>query len=176
MLNKEGYIEVVKTSLGSTFTSGLIEWLDSIHYFTAPAAKKHHGAKKHGLVVHSLQVAAELRALTDSLNLQWMRPESPEIVGILHDVCKTNDYIWDTDVEDIAWNDHQIMSGHGDKSVIMLAGHFNLTEEEAACIQFHMGAFTAKEQWQYYSEAIKRWPNVLYAHTADMIASQIKGI
>ena len=58
----------------------------------------------------------------------------------------------------------------------MLAGHFNLTEEEAACIQFHMGAFTEKEQWQYYSEAIKRWPNVLYTHTADMIASQIKGV
>lgn len=170
--------ELVTEKIGDLASYHLLTWLHSIEYFDAPAAKSHHGASKSGLLRHSLQVAAELRTLTDKLGLKWIRPESPEIIGLLHDVCKTDDYKWDWKVskDHIEWNDDQIMEGHGDKSVLMIAGHFDLTEEEAACIQFHMGAFTDKEQWKYYSKAIKKWPNVLYTHTADMIASQIVGI
>jgi hypothetical protein len=36
-----------------------------------------------------------------------------------------------------------------------------------------MGAFDDKERWSYYNHAIKLYPNVLYTHTADMIASAI---
>ena len=58
----------------------------------------------------------------------------------------------------------------------MLMGLINLTDEETMCIRYHMGAFTDQKEWEYYTRAVKKYPNVLYTHTADMIASQIKGI
>ncbi|MEG2566735.1 MAG: hypothetical protein RSA84_11060, partial [Acinetobacter sp.] len=69
-----------------------------------------------------------------------------------------------------------IWSGHGDKSVLMLAPWIGLTEEEIMCIRWHMGAFDEKPNWNRYSTAVKRWPNVLWTHTADMVASQIMGV
>ena len=105
----------------------------------------------------------------------------------MHDVCKCDDYVNVTRVDLNAfkknkpittweYNKNKTMDGHGDKSVIMLAGHIQLTSEEVACIRWHMGAFTEKEEWKYYSQAVRTYPNVLYTHTADMIASQIRGI
>lgn len=55
-------------------------------------------------------------------------------------------------------------------------GLIDLTEEEKMCIRYHMGAFTEKSEWEFYSRAVRRYPNVLWTHTADMIASQIKGV
>ena len=151
-----------------------IKWLEEIEFFEAPASANHHGNYKGALAKHSERVAERLQWLTDTLDLKWSRKESPIIVGLLHDVCKTDDYWFDgTD-----WNyaDDKILDGHGDKSVIMLAGHMDLTEEEVMCIRFHMGAFTDKEEWKYYTKAVHRYPNVLYTHMADMLASQVDDI
>lgn len=60
--------------------------------------------------------------------------------------------------------------------MIMLMGHIDLTVEEKLCIRYHMGAFADSKEWKYYTEAVKRCPNVLYTHTADMIATKIKGV
>ena len=55
--------------------------------------------------------------------------------------------------------------------------NLQLTEEEAACIRWHMGAFTEdKDEWNYYNNAVKKHPNVLWTHTADMVAAKIQGI
>ena len=40
----------------------------------------------------------------------------------------------------------------------------------------HVGSFDEKENWKYYSASVKKYPNVLWTHTADMIASQIMGV
>jgi hypothetical protein len=58
----------------------------------------------------------------------------------------------------------------------MLAGHFPLSEEEKYCVLYHMGAFSDEKEWKFYSQAVRTYPNVLYTHTADMIASQIYGV
>lgn len=50
---------------------------------------------------------------------------------------------------------------------------FTLTEEEIMCIRYHMGAFTDKEEWSDYTRAIHKYPNVLWTHQADMIATHI---
>ena len=169
----------VRELLGERATDDFMNWLMTSDYFSAPAAKSHHGNHEGGLFKHSMEVAKQLDKLTLDLNLQWQREESPWVVGLLHDICKMDDYVnlgYDESGEIYEYNKHKIMDGHGDKSVIMLAGHFPLTVEEAMCIRFHMGAFTDKDQWEYYSRAVKRYPNVLYTHTADMIASQIIGV
>ena len=41
------------------------------------------------------------------------------------------------------------------------------------CIRYHMGAFTEKEEWRLYTRAVNQFPNVLWTHQADMIASHI---
>ena len=77
----------------------------------------------------------------------------------------------------------QILTGHGDKSVILAQkliaqtkeGFPFLTEEEMLCIRWHMGAFDDRSNWNAYDCAIAQENNVLYTHMADMIASQIWG-
>ena len=48
--------------------------------------------------------------------------------------------------------------------------------EEIACIRYHMGAFTDKSEWNDYTRAVKAYPNVLWTHQADMLASHVKGV
>ena len=39
---------------------------------------------------------------------------------------------------------------------------FILTEEEIACIRWHMGAFDDSKNWNKYNLAIQKYPNVLF--------------
>ena len=146
-------------------------------FFDKPASIKHHGTKNGDLFYHSMAVTQELIHLTKALELHWERPESPYIVGMLHDLCKCDMY-WNVPGEPEKWEycDHTILTGHGDRSVIMAQQIISLTQEEIACIRWHMGAFDDKENWKYYSQCVFVYPNVLYTHTADMIASQIRKI
>jgi len=49
-------------------------------------------------------------------------------------------------------------------------------EEELLCIRWHMGAFDDKENWNSYGRSVTEYPNVLFTHTADMIAARIMRI
>ncbi|MBR1390919.1 MAG: hypothetical protein IJ567_05685 [Lachnospiraceae bacterium] len=178
--NRERCLTVTQGAL----PKGMIHLLDETGFFTAPAARKHHGAYIGGLYDHSEAVAMELADLTRALKLEWEREASPVIVGMLHDLCKTQEYVLVKDKESgtykIEWNDQQILTGHGTVSVIIaqqLASNlsdFWLTDEEMLCIRYHMGAFTDAKEWEFYGRAIEEYPNVLYTHTADMIASKIR--
>ena len=151
--------------------------LDKIGFFTAPASTKYHGAYEGGLFDHSLQTAKELVDLTQKLGLEWESPESPYIVGMFHDLCKCDNYVWDIETDSYKYNSDIIIPGHGEKSLIMLQRYISLTDEEIACIRWHMGAYEKDtKMWAYYDKAIEQYPNVLYTHTADMIASKIRGI
>ena len=151
--------------------------LDKLGFFEAPASTKYHGAYKGGLFDHSLEVAKQLVELTEKLGLKWSRPESPYIVGLFHDLCKCDNYVIDTETGKYIYNTDIIIPGHAEKSIILLQRFLDLTDEEIACIRWHMGAFeTDTKMWDYYGRAIEKYPNVLYTHTADMIASRIIGI
>ena len=165
-------------------------FIETSRFTTAPASTKYHGDYKTGLLEHSVNVMYELQKLTDRNALTWEREESPIIVGLFHDICKVDQYKPEIvklpyyadgkELEAIAhvsggynYNNETLFKGHGDKSVIMLASLIQLTEEEVACIRYHMGAFTDKEEWNYYTRAIHKYPNVLWTHHADMIATHI---
>ena len=72
------------------------------------------------------------------------------------------------------YNTNTLLKGHGAKSVLILSQFMTLTEEEMLCIRYHMGAYE-KEEWQEFDMAIKKYPNVLFTHTADMLASKVDG-
>jgi len=144
-------------------------------FFTAPASTKHHGAYEGGLFDHSLAVTEILIDLTNKNNLIWSRPESPFIVGMFHDLCKIDNYLQKEDGH-YEYNTDTLLKGHGDKSIMLLSTLIQLTLEEVMCIRYHMGAFVEKEEWSDYTRSVRLFPNVLWTHQADMIASQIMGV
>lgn len=150
----------------------LKNFIETSDFTTAPASTKYHGSYPGGLLEHSVNVMYTLCKLTENNHLSWYRPESPIIVGLFHDICKVDMYI-KCDSLSYEYNNKTLFKGHGDKSVMMLASLIQLTEEEVACICYHMGAFTDKEEWNDYTRAIHKYPNVLWTHHADMIATHI---
>ena len=151
--------------------------LGDLGFFTQPASTKYHGAYEGGLFDHSFLTAKSLVELTEKLGLEWERSSSPYIVGMYHDLCKCDNYVKDFETDKYIYNPEIIIPGHGDKSVIILSQYMRLTDEEIACIRWHMGAYeTDTKMWNYYGKAIEKYPNVLFTHTADMIASKILGV
>ena len=145
-------------------------------FFRAPASTKYHGAYVGGLFDHSMNVANALCYFTGAqLSNPWMRPESPLLVGIFHDACKIGKYGLNTTNDGFIWapnEDFAIYGGHGAESLIRVQQWIQLTQEEAMCIRFHMGAYE-KEDWEAFDKAIKKYPNVLWTHMADMAASKL---
>ena len=154
----------------------MIKDLSEIGFFDAPASTKYHGAYAGGLFDHSLEVTKSLLELTEKLGLTWERSISPYVVGMFHDLCKCDSYIWDIETDKYKYNPDIIIPGHAERSIILLQKFIKLTDEEIACIRFHMGAFEGSEIWSQYGLAIEQYPNVLFTHTADMIASRIVGV
>ena len=161
---------------GIVSASTLVNKLENFNYFKQPASVKHHGNYEGGLFDHSWAVMEALEDLTYKLDLQWSDSRSLYIVGLFHDLCKCNDYIYNKEYDKWEYNNDKIMTGHGELSVIMAQQLVELTDEEIACIRWHMGAYDIAENWNVLGRAIEKYPNVLYTHTADMIASRIQGI
>lgn len=155
----------------------LLDWLNREGFFDAPASIHHHGAYPGALFDHSFAVMQALVSLTRRLDLAWERERSPYIVGMFHDLCKVDNYRRkDGNGEAWEYNNAPLLTGHGEKSVILLQGFLTLTEEELLCIRWHMGAFDDKENWNSYGRACTVYPNVLFTHTADMIAARVLGV
>lgn len=162
--------------LGQMLERGIISqdfynWLYDNGFNTVPASTKYHGAYEGGLYDHSCEVTNRLLGLTERLGLRWQREESPYIVGMFHDLCKIDAY---TEIETgrYMYNEQSLLKGHGDKSVMLLSRFMTLTYEEIMCIRYHMGAYET-DNWKQYDMAIKSYPNVLWTHTADMLASKL---
>lgn len=186
----EERINMFDELMGKPDSNDFKEYLIKNGFFSAPASTKHHGAYEGGLFDHSYNVTKVLVELTEKNNLKWQDPRSPYIVGMFHDLCKIDNYkmivndpgkeMFGGEIKGrtfiIEYNNDFLIPGHGDKSVMYLASHIKLTEEEVMCIRWHMGAFDEKLNWKFYSAAVGKYPNVLWTHQADMIASQIMGV
>jgi len=164
-----------KISNNREFMEIIEKELDELGYFDAPASTKHHLNYEGGLYEHSCNVTDALLNLTRDMGIEWSRPQSPYIIGMFHDLCKADAYMpnEELDFPPCKYNNDTLYKGHGEKSVLMLSSILRLTGEEIACITYHMGAFTDKEKWSDYTNAIHKYPNVLWTHTADMIATHI---
>lgn len=191
MTDKERLDLMMSTNLAGIVKDDFLKWLGENGFFNAPASTKYHGNYAGGLFDHSFMVMNLLVELSAANALKWKRLVSPFIVGMFHDLCKIDQYrhpvtghieefnggctpIYDEQ----AWeyNPDTLLKGHGDKSIILLSQFLTLTDEEIACIRYHMGAFTEKEEWRDYTRAVHAFPNVLWTHQADMLASHVVGI
>lgn len=168
-------VEQFTKIMSNHVSDDFLKWLITNGFFKAPASIHHHGAYSGALFDHSLAVTRALIKFTESLNLGWEKERSPYIVGMFHDLCKIDNYTRTAD-EHWEYNNATLLPGHGDKSVMLLQQHIQLTNEEMYCIRWHMGAFDEKENWNSYGRAVSLYPNVLYTHTADMVAARILGV
>lgn len=183
---EEHYLPHLEPVVSTKFLTSV---LSTGGFFTAPASSSHHLNYEGGLYDHSCHVTDALVDLTSNNHLSWSRPESPYIIGMFHDLCKSDAYnpvyenrhlIDETDkfvivreLTGYSYNKETLLKGHGDKSVMLASAFMTLTFEEILCIRYHMGAFTDKEEWNDYTRAIHNCPNVLWTHQADMIATHI---
>lgn len=169
-------IDTLIEFMGEYITSDIVWELKQRGFFIAPASINHHGQYEGALFDHSYEVAKALVNLTEKLGLKWEIERSPYIVGMFHDLCKMDDYV-KNDNEEWQYNNATRLPGHGEKSVIIALPMLDhLTNEEIYCIRWHMGAFDTMENWDRYGRACTNYPNVLYTHTADMIAARIVGV
>ena len=71
----------------------LINFLEKSDFSTAPASTRFHGNHEGGLVEHSLKVYEILKHKVEHCIKDIDIPEeSIIIIGLLHDICKTNFY------------------------------------------------------------------------------------
>jgi hypothetical protein len=183
MTDKERLDFMMATNLSEIVKEDFLKWLAENGFFTAPASTKYHGNYEGGLFDHSFMVMNLLVELSAANGLKWKRPASPFLVGMFHDLCKIDQYRIDNSTPYTVgeptryeYNPNTMYKGHGDKSIILLSQFTTLTDEETACIRYHMGAFTEKEEWRDYTRAVHAFPNVLWTHQADMLASHVVGI
>lgn len=183
MTDKERLDLMMSTNLAGIVKDDFLKWLGENGFFNAPASTKYHGNYAGGLFDHSFMVMNLLVELSAANALKWKRPASPFLVGMFHDLCKIDQYRIDNSTPYAVgeptryeYNPNTMYKGHGDKSIILLSQFTTLTDEETACIRYHMGAFTEKEEWRDYTRAVHAFPNVLWTHQADMLASHVVGI
>ena len=158
--------------------SSIFEYIVKNGILVCPASTKWHGNYEGGLFDHCKAMYEAFSEMTERLGLKWTRPQSVGNVSWGHDVCKLDAYVKNTENSSenaYKYNPESTFHGHGMKSAVILQQHARLTEEELYCIIYHMGAYETN-QWEAYEKAIKKYPNVLFTHTADMCASKIVGV
>ena len=189
--------EDFETILRSTKRNGVeavIGGLDKLGFFTAPASAKFHLSEEGGLLRHSLNVYNQADAIrTAQIRLdpkveEAVPMESIAVVGLLHDVCKSEIYKtvekfrkdtngrWEKyDAYDYDYSHCPL--GHGEKSVIrLLRMGMELTEAEIAAIRWHMGAWdlpSSHEANKNLGAAQDKYPLLPILMAADMLATRI---
>ena len=138
--------------------------------------------KKYRFQGHELDKAHLAKELGD---VAWYLAVTAHAIG--YDLCKMDNYQHPVVAETLGGEEIRddskweyamdtLLKGHGDKSVMVLAQYFKLTEEEIMCIRYHMGAFCDKSEWNDYTRAVHKYTNVLWTHQADMLASHVEGV
>lgn len=191
--NKELFITLLRET-GRKGIDNVIDGLEKLGFFKAPASAKHHLAEEGGLLQHSLNVYSQAVMISGdqkSLNPQIsdkIPVESIAITALLHDVCKAEVY---KQVEkfrkdkDNRWEKYLAYEndqshcplGHGEKSVIrLLRMGLDLTEDEIYAIRWHMAGWDLsdyRESRDSFGKACDKCPLLSIIIAADELATRI---
>ena len=192
--NKEEFVKLLK-STGREGVDDVIEELERLGFFSAPASAGHHLNVEGGLVQHSLNTCKAafaiwegMKALEPSLDTE-VKKESIIISALLHDVCKADIYKrsvkkrknklgqWE-DCEGYKVSYKDFPMGHGEKSlVVILLSGLELYDDEMLAIRWHMGTWglnqNSFEDVRNYDTAQKEYPLVAIIHAADVMAANV---
>ena len=181
----DGKSEFTRIALEKIHRNGLTDlmaWLEGTDFYTAPASTRFHGCFEGGLVMHSLNVYAQLKRLCNWYGCE-ASDESIAIVALFHDLCKAGCYKvemrWRKDANN-QWEQYPTYKfeedfaygGHGSKSVFLVQTFIKLTPEEASAINCHMGQWdssTYSNPTTVYERNLLAW----LLHVADEAADFI---
>lgn len=187
------YIELLK-STNRKGVDAVIEGLEKLGFFKAPASSKHHLAEEGGLLKHSLNVYAQAIVIRESQiafrpDLAEKIPEdSVVIVSLLHDICKAEIY---KQVEKFRkdknnkWEKYLAYEsdyshcplGHGEESVIrLLRMGLELNNDEIAAIRWHMAGWDLVDSYEAkgnFNAACDKYPLLPIIIAADELATRI---
>ncbi len=191
---KEQFQERLR-STGRKGVENVIEHLERLGFFEAPASTKFHLSVKGGLMQHSWNVCNTALMLREQMIL--MKPELAEklpedsviLTALLHDVCKSNIYketllnrknaqgYWEK-VPGYEVDYSSLPLGHGEKSVIMLLSlGLKMTRDEMLAIRWHMTAwdlaFHSPEQKSNLQAAKDMAPLCTLIQAADGLSSAL---
>lgn len=194
MNKKEEFIALLR----STERDGIetvIEELENLGFFTAPASTKFHLNVEGGLLEHSLNVCHTAQAIRESMvgmddSLREVLPnDSIIIASLLHDVCKADIYkpvtkkqknsygMWvEVPGYDVDYSSFPL--GHGEKSVIVLLQcGLDMSDDEIMAIRWHMNAwdlpFQSADLKGNYNKAKDICPLLSLIQAADGLASNL---
>ena len=182
---KERFIEICHNEIQRPGLDSFLSWLENeSDFYEAPASTRFHGNHEGGLLEHSLNVYSALNNLVNQFADVCISQESIAIAALFHDVCKANYYAVSTrnvkDEKTGVWRkepfyktEDQMPLGHGEKSVIILMKHMQLTDDEIYAIRWHMGGFDSAVKGGDYgsSKAYELSPLAVLLHLSDMIAT-----
>ncbi len=191
---KDEFIELLR-STGREGIDDLLDELERLGFFAAPASAGHHLNTEGGLLLHSLNTCRaalaiweSMKALEPSLESEVKR-ESIIISALLHDVCKSDIYKRSVKKRKNAlgqWEDSEgykvtyksFPMGHGEKSlVVILLSGLELYDDEMLAIRWHMGAWGVNQQSfedvRNFDTAQKLYPLVAIIHAADCMAANV---
>ena len=197
-INQEALKKEFCELLQSTHREGVdnvIEDLESLGFFDAPASTRFHLNHDGGLCKHSLNVCKVGLMLRDEMvklspaSEAYLRKDSVIIATLLHDVCKADIYkkvmkrqknengVWE-DVPGFDVDYSNFPMGHGEKSVIrLLLSGLKLTDDEMHAIRWHMTAwdlaFQSPEQKGNLNRARDLYPLCSLLQSADNLACNI---
>lgn len=190
---KVEFLKQFDTYIKRPGADSLRKWLLSTDFFEAPASSRFHCSFEGGLCLHSLNVFKELIRLLRAYPEVLGTPENPKvssesiaIVSLLHDLCKIENYVISTrnvkNDETGKWEkkpwyefkEKTPIGGHGSKSVYLIMRHMSLSDEEAAAITCHMGAFELSDHYGNLGGAYSKYPLAWLLHVADESASYIR--
>lgn len=192
--NKEEFCRLLR----STKRDGVeyvIEDLEKLGFFEAPASTRFHLCNRGGLVEHSLNVckaALELLPIMHRMRPDLkddLREDSVILCSLLHDVNKAEIYkpvvkkrknamgVWE-DVPSYDVDFSNFPMGHGEKSVIvLLLSGLQLRDCEMLAIRWHMAAwdlaFQSPEAKSNINAARDRYPLCGLIQCADTLAANI---
>lgn len=185
---KQEFLEIYYDNIERDGAEELLNYLEKTDFFTAPASSRFHSNFEGGLCQHSINVYKRLLSLVkNEYGENWQKvisPESVAIMGLLHDVCKVNNYVVEmrnvkVDGEWVQKPYYKVEDtlpyGHGEKSVYMISGFMRLTREEAMAINWHMGAFDerARTNSSILKSVFTMYPNAFLLHLSDYMATYL---
>ena len=189
-------VQHVIDRFGAMRTANFLSYLHENGFFDAPASTRWHLAYSGGLLEHSVNVAEQMIKL--AVNYGGASVESCAVIGLFHDVCKMDAYVYDDASGKFKWNKQRLAdvtndSEHGELSVKRISAFLPLSNAEKAAIEWHMGLYdwrlnpprnysdmtsddilgNIKAMRKRYEDTCNEYSTVKLAHIADMIASQL---
>ena len=189
--NKEKFKKLCHQWIKRDGLDELLKWLDTTDFYVAPASSRFHLMREGGLCEHSINVFNRLcdeyknEALFDYMTKEKTSEtmESIAIVGLFHDLCKTNFYkLSERNVKSEygEWikvpyytvENEGLLVGHGYKSARIVNRYIDISDEEYMAIVHHMG-YSAEDNIANISEIFRKSKLALLLHIADTKATFI---